>query len=117
MKKLIIMILVGIILYGIFLLVNRSIPYSESPDLLSADVSVDSIWRLGPATALYDKTTQQFYWFKSYSPGKPFNFDVLKNKKAKIRYMKFLSGPLENRIFWMQVDSVVVFNQVIERDK
>jgi len=116
MKKLVMLILISIIVYGIFLFVNRSIPYSERPELLSADVSIDSIWRLGPATALYDKTSQQFYWFKSYSPGNPFNFDVLKNKKAKIRYMKFLSGPLENRIFWIQVDSTVVFDEVIHQD-
>jgi len=40
--------------------------------------------------------------------------DTLKTKKASVRYMKFFAGPLENRIFHMEVDSIVVIDQVVE---
>jgi hypothetical protein len=40
--------------------------------------------------------------------------DTLKSKKATIRYMQLLVVPLENRIFHLEVDSVVVIDQVIE---
>jgi len=117
MKKLVIVILIAVAGYGIFLFVNCSMPYSDRPELLSAEISIDSIWNIGLVTTLRDKHSRQFYWLKSYSSVDQSAFDTLKNKKAKIRYMKFLSGPIENRIFWMQVDSTMVFNQIIEKSK
>jgi len=41
-------------------------------------------------------------------------FDTLQSKKAAIRYMKFLKGPLENRVYHMEVNSIVVIDQIVE---
>jgi len=90
-------------------------PYRDSTDMLSAEIFIDSIWRLGPASGIYDSKKQEYYWLKSYSSIEPLKLDAFKNKKGRIRYMKFLEGPLENRIVWLEVDSVVVFDQVIDR--
>lgn len=118
MKRfLIVVALVAVVGYGIFFFVKRSLPFSNRPELLSDEISIDSIWNVGPVTALRDRTSQRFYWLKSYASVDQPAFDTLKNKKARIKYMKFLSGPIENRIFWLQVDSVIVFNQVIENEK
>ena len=114
MKRLIILILVIAVVAGIVLFVNRSIPYSDRADLLSAEVSIDSIWILGPAAVLYDSTSRRYFWLKSYSSLDQSALDTLARRRAKVRYMKFLKGPLENRIFRMEVDSVVVFDQVVE---
>ena len=100
----------------IFLFIKRSIPYSDRPELQSADISIDSIWSLGPATAIYDKTSEKYYWLKSYASFDQSALDTLKGKRAIVRYMKFFEGPLENRVFYMAVDSVIVFDQVIERE-
>jgi len=118
MKRfLVVIILVAIVGYGIFFFVKQSLPFSNRPELQSAEISIDSIWSVGPVTALRDRMSQRFYWLKSYASVDQLVFDTLKNKNARIKYMKFLSGPVENRIFWLQVDSVVVFDQVIEREK
>ena len=90
-------------------------PYSDRSELLSADILIDSIWTLGPTATVFDKTRRQYFWLKSYSSFNQLQLDTLKHKKVSIRYMKFLKGPLENRIFRMEIDSVVVFDQVIER--
>lgn len=117
MKRMILLIILGVIAIGIFLFIKRSVPYSDRAELLSATISIDSIWSLGPAAALYDKESGKYYWLKSYSSSLDQSMlDTLKSKKARIRYMKFLMGPLENRIFYMKVDSAVVFDQVIERE-
>ena len=116
MKRLILLILLVAIATALFLVIKRSIPYSDRAELLSTDISIDSIWSLGPATGVYDKTSQEYYWLKSYTSLDQSALDTLKSKRARIRYMKFLKGPLENRIFRMEVDSVVVFDQVIERE-
>lgn len=115
MRRVTIFLALLIIGVGIYLLIKRSIPYSDRTDLLTAEISIDSVWTLGPATGLYDKTTQTYYWLKSYTSLDQSKFDTLKNKKARVRYTKFLGGPLENRISWMEVDSVIVFDQVVER--
>jgi len=117
MKRVILIIAVLVISTVIYFFVKRSLPYSDRVELLSADISVDSIWSLGPATAIYDKASQKYYWMKSYTSFDQSMMDTLKSRKASIRYMKFLKGPLENRIFRMEVDSVVVFDQVIEREQ
>lgn len=116
MKRLIIVLVLAIIAVGVFFWIKRSIPYSDHAELLSTDISIDSIWSLGPAVAIYDKSLQEYYWLKSYTSFDMAELDTLKSRKASIRYMKFLQGPLENRIFRMEVDSVVVFDQVIERE-
>ncbi len=116
MKRLILLILLVVIGTGIFLFIRRSTPYSDRAELMSADISIDSIWSLGPATAVYDKASQKYYWLKSYTSLDQSALDTLKSKRARIRYMKFLKGPLENRIFQMEVNSVVVFDQVIESE-
>jgi hypothetical protein len=116
MKRLILSIIIITIATGIFLLIKRSIPYSDRTELLSANISIDSIWSLGPTTAIYDKSAQKYYWLKSFTSLDQRMLDTLKSKRANIRYMKFLKGPLENRIFRMEVDSVVIIDQVIERE-
>lgn len=116
MRRLILLMVLVAIAAGIFLFIKRSVPYSDRADILSASISIDSIWSFGPATAIYDKTSRKYYWLKSYTSLDQSMMDTLKSKTAKIRYIKFLMGPLENRIFHMEVDSVVVFDQVIERE-
>jgi hypothetical protein len=104
----------AVIMTGIFIFVKRSIPYLDSPQLLSADISIDSILSVGPAVAIYDSTSETYYWLKSVNSFDMAAFDTLQSKKASIRYMKFLKGPLENRIFHMEVNSIVVIDQTIE---
>ena len=116
MKRLIWLVLVITIGAAVYLFIKRSIPYSDRDELLSGNISIDSIWSLGPATAIYDKSSKKYYWLKSYTSLDLSMMDTLKSRKAHIRYMKFLKGPLENRIFRMEVDSVVVFDQVIDRE-
>jgi hypothetical protein len=116
MKRSILSAVFVIIGIGIFLLVKRSIPYSDRADLYEATISIDSIWTLGPAAAIYDKRSKKYYWLKSYTSLDQKNLDTLKSRKANIRYTKFLTGPLENRIFRMEVDSIVIIDQVVDRD-
>jgi hypothetical protein len=65
---------------------------------------------------IYDKPSGQNFWLKSYTSFHAKEFDSLKGKSALIHYMKVLGGPLENRIFKMEIDSVAVFDQVVERN-
>ena len=116
MRRLILLIILVVTATGIFLFITRSIPYSDRPEILSASISIDSIWSLGPATAVYDSTSRKYYWFKSYTSLDQSKLDTLKSKTASIRYMKFLMGPLENRIFHMEVDSVLIFDQIVARE-
>lgn len=88
-------ILIGAIItvgVGLFLVLRRSLPYSNSDELLSATISVDRIWSLGPATAIFDKHSHQYYWLKSYTSFHQSGFDTLKSKQARIRYMSSLKG-------------------------
>ncbi|MFZ6008826.1 MAG: hypothetical protein ACOYXT_00645, partial [Bacteroidota bacterium] len=62
----IIVLVLAIIAVGVFFWIKRSIPYSDHAELLSTDISIDSIWSLGPAVAIYDKSLQEYYWLKSY---------------------------------------------------
>jgi hypothetical protein len=116
MKRLVIAILSITIISGIFLFIKRSIPYSDRAKLLSANISIDSIWSIAPATTIYDKNSQKYYWLKSLSSLDQTMPHTLKSRRADIRYMKFLMRPLENRIFRMKVDSVIVIDQVVERE-
>jgi hypothetical protein len=115
MKKLLFSIIIAAIAIAIFIWVKRSIPYDDSAEMFSTSISIDSIWSVGPAAAIYDRRMQKYFWLKSYSSFDMSSFETLKNKTARIRYMKFLAGPFENRIFRMEVDSVLVFDQVVER--
>ena len=102
-----------VIIAWIVSLIRRSIPYSDSDEILSTIISIDSVWSLGPTVTIYDKNSRKSYWIKSYTSFDHSNIDLLKTQKANVRYMKFLQGPLENRIVWMKVDSVVIIDQVI----
>lgn len=99
---------------GIAIFIKRSIPYEGSSQLLSAKISIDSILIMGPAVAMYDSSSQTYYWLKSVSSSDMTALDTLQSKKASIRYMKFLKGPLENRVYHMEVNDVVVIDQIIE---
>jgi hypothetical protein len=116
MKRLIVLLLLAGIATSIFLFVRRSLPYSDHKELLSAVISIDSIRTLGPTAVIYEKRSGKYYWFKSLTTLDQQKLDTLKSKQAKIRYMKFLQGPLENRVFRMEVDSVIVIDQVIVRE-
>jgi hypothetical protein len=116
MRKLIVLLAIAVLVTGIYLFINRSMPYSDRSELLSAKISIDSVWTLGPTATVYDKTRRQYYWLKSYSSFNQIQLDTLKHREVNIRYMKFLKGPLENRIFRIEIDSVVIFDQVIERN-
>lgn len=114
MKRLILSMLLVSLAITIFLFVKRSIPYSDRPELQSADIVIDSIRSLGPATAIYNKASRKYYWLKSYTSLDQSALDTLKGKRAHVRYMKFFGGPLENRVFYMSVDSVVIVDQIVE---
>jgi len=116
MKKLLLLISLVLVITYVLLLVNKSLPFSDRDELYSTEISIDSVITLGPAAALYDSASQAYYWLKSYSSFDQSALDTLKGKTASIRYMKFLKGPLENRVFRIEVDSVIVFDQVIERE-
>lgn len=94
--------------------IRQSIPYKDSKQLLSATISVDSTWSLGPAVGIYDKRSGKYYWLKSMTSSDPPRLDTLRSMEISIRYMKFLTGPLENRIFYIKVDSTVVFDQLLD---
>lgn len=116
-RRIVIAIIFLITVTGIFLVFRRSIPYNDRAELLSGEISIDSVWTLGPATVLYDRKSGEQYWFKSLTSIEPADLDTLKARKAKIRYMKFFDGFMENRIFRIEVDSIVVFDQVVTREK
>lgn|GEM_PF-5490499 len=116
MKRLILLILVVVVGTGVFIFVKRSTPFSDRTDFMSADISIDSIWSIGPAAVVYEMESKKYYWLKSYTSFDQSDLDTLKSKHVRIRYLKFLMGPLENRIIRIEVDSVVVFDQVIERN-
>jgi len=114
MRRFIILAVLVVVLIGFLIWMKRSIPFNDSDRLLSATISLDSIWTLGPALAIYDKGSDKYYWLKSMTSTTTPNLNALKSKEVSIRYMKFLTGPFENRIFYISVDSNVVFNQVIK---
>jgi len=51
MKRLILLILIVAVCTVVFLFIKRSIPYSDRAELLSAEISIDSIWSLGPGSS------------------------------------------------------------------
>lgn len=97
-------------------LIRRSIPYRDSTELYSTVASIDSLWTLGPAAAIHDKSSGKSFWVKSYSSFDPPKLDSLKSRKVNVKYLKFLMGPLENRVVWMEIDSVVVIDQILDRN-
>ena len=115
-KRMIILGVVIVIGAAIFFYIRRSIPYSDNAALLTDDISIDSIWSLGPATTIYDSSSGIYYWLKSYTSFDQSGFDTLQNKAARIKYMKFLEGPLENRVYQIKIDSIIVFDQVVASD-
>ena len=112
MKRVIVIGLVVIAFLSIYLFVKRSVPYEN--EMLSKDIALDSISVTGPVALIYDKKSRQNFWLKSYSSFHANEFDSLQGKEARVHYKKFLAGPFENRIFKMEIDSVVVFDQVVE---
>ncbi len=114
MKQAIVIGLVVIAFLSIYLIVKRSIPYEN--EMQSKDITLDSINVTGPVALIYDKESRQNFWLKSYSSFQAHEFDSLQGKQARVHYKKFLAGPFENRIFKMEIDSVVVFDQVVERN-
>ena len=113
-RRFVMLIVAAVVIVWIVSFVKQSIPYGNSDEILSTSISIDSIWSFGPTVAIYDKNSRKSYWIKSYTSFDHPNVDSLKRKTAKIRYMKFLQGPLENRIVRMEVDSVVIIDQVVE---
>jgi hypothetical protein len=107
-------IIVLILGLGLFLFLRRSLPYASNPDILSAEITIDSTWTLGPAAGIYDRRSEQYYWLKYYRPVDLSELDTLKGRKVRVKYTKVFIGPLENKISRMEADSVLLFDQVIE---
>jgi hypothetical protein len=116
MRRWVFLVIFLIVAVCIFFTIRRSLPYGDRPDLLSDEISIDSIRTLGTAAWIYDKTSKKYYWLKSYKLLDQSKLDTLKSRRAVVRYVKFFKGPLENRIFYMRVDSVVLIDQIIERE-
>ncbi len=112
MKRVTLILFAGIALLAIYLWWKRSVPYEN--ELQTQQITIDSTTITGPVVLIYDKRSRQSFWLKSYTSFDAEEFDSLKGKAVRIHYMKFLVGPFENRIFKMEVDSVVVFNQAVE---
>lgn len=112
MKRLIFIGVAVVALFCIYLIVKRSIPYEEA--MQTQDITIDSIAVTGPVVWIYDKPTGRNFWFKLYTSFHAKGFDSLQGKAARIHYVKVFAGPFENRIFRMEIDSVVVFDQVVE---
>lgn len=85
-------------------------PYDKA--MQTQHITIDSITVTGPVVLIHDKPSGRNFWFKTYTSFHPKEFDSLQGKQADIYYMKVFTGPFENRIFKMEVDSVVVFDQV-----
>jgi hypothetical protein len=101
-------------LLSIYFMVKRSIPYDDV--MQTQHIIIDSVSVIGPVVWIYDKPSGQNFWLKSYTSFHAKEFDSLQGKAARIHYMKVLTGLFENRIFKMEVDSVIVFDQAIERN-
>lgn len=91
---------------------KHSIPYEEL--MQPQHITIDSIIVTGPVVWIYDKASRRNFWLKSYTSFHAKEFDSLHGKAVRIHYMKVLAGPFENRIFKMEIDSVVIFDQVID---
>jgi hypothetical protein len=110
-------VLIGFVLVASLLIyhtVKRIAPYEDV--MQTQRITLDSIHVVGPVVRIYDKSLRQNFWLKSYTSLDATEFDSLQNKSAQIYYMKLFAGPLENRIFKIEVDSVIVFDQVIDGD-
>ena len=112
MKRVVLIGLAVVALLSIYFMVKRSIPYEEV--MQTQLITIDSITHTGPLVLVFNKSLRKTFWLKSYTSLDAREFDSLQGKAAQIHYMKFLTGPFENRIFKMEVDSVVVFDQVVE---
>jgi hypothetical protein len=112
MKRIVLIGLAALVLVSIYLTVKRSIPYEEK--MQTQDIIIDSFRVTGPIVLIHDKHSSQNFWLKSYNSFDAKQFDSLHDKTARVHYMKSIGGPLENRIFKIEIDSVEIFNQVIE---
>lgn len=112
MKRVMLMALAAVILICIYLMVKRSIPYEAV--MQKKQITIDSFTVAGPVVFIYDKSSRQNFWLKSYSSFNAKEIDSLRGKASRIYYMKSFTGPLENRIFKIEINSVVVFDQVLE---
>ena len=114
MKRAIIITFLIVILSSTIFLIRKTLPFRDGTELLPDTITVDSIWTLGPAAAIYDKSARKYFWLKSYTSFDMKALDSLKSRNVSIMYMKSFMGPLENRITHMEVNSVVVFDQPVE---
>src|SRR5262245_29976767 len=115
MKRIVIISLLVAGLLFIYLSVKRLMPYEEV--MQKKRITLDSINVIGPLVWVHDKTSNQNFWLKSYTSLNATAFDTLQNKSVEVHYMKVFSGPFENRIFKIEIDSVVVFDQVVDGQK
>jgi hypothetical protein len=112
MKRIILIGLAVVVLLSIYFMVKRSLPYEEA--MQTRRITIDSVTVTGPVALIYDKPSGKNFWLKSYTSFHAKEFDSLPGKTAQIYYMKVFAGPFENRIFKIEIDSVVVFDQVVE---
>jgi hypothetical protein len=115
MKRILLIGLAVIILLSIYFMVQRSMPYQEV--MQTQGITIDSFIVTGPVVLIFDRPSRQNFWLKSYTSFHAKEFDSLRGKAARVHYMKTFVGPFENRIFKLEIDSVVVFDQVIEAKK
>ena len=113
MKRIILIGLAVIAVLSIYFMVKRSIPYEEV--MQTGRITIDNFTVVGPLVIIFDKPSRRNFWLKSYTSFDVKEFDSLEGKTARIHYMKVLAGPFENRIFKIEIDSVVVFDQALER--
>ncbi|NOT73526.1 MAG: hypothetical protein HOP08_01270 [Cyclobacteriaceae bacterium] len=109
LKKVLAIGILSICLLAIFLIINRSKPQADK--MQTKQIKIDSITVTGPVVFIYDKSSRENYWLKSYTTLDAQKFDSLTGRTVIIHFMKAFAGPLENRIFKIQADSVFVFDQ------
>jgi hypothetical protein len=114
MKRISLIAIMVIVALAIHLAVKRSLPHQEL--LETRLISIGSVSVTGPVVWIQDKGSGRKFWLKLYTSFRPTGVDSLVGKSARIHYMKVLSGPLGNRIFKMEIDSILVFDQVLERN-
>jgi hypothetical protein len=105
---------IGIIIVALLLIyvhIKRAIP--DEKEMQKERITLDSFHTVGPIVWIYDRNLRQKFWLKSYTSLDASKFDSLRNRSAQIYYKKVFSGPFENRIFKLVIDSAVVFDQVV----
>ena len=114
MKRIALIGLAAVVLVSIYIMVKRSIPYEAK--MQTQEITIDSFRITGPIVLIHDKHSSQNFWLKSYNSFDAKQFDSLQGKTARVHYMKSIGGPLENRIFKIEIDSVEIFDQAVERN-